>query len=48
MKIRIQDIDIYDEERPRRVKDNPKKRGRIQVEEEEFPQKKKPSRDKKE
>lgn len=40
-KIRIQDIDIYNEERPRRVENNPKKRGRIHVDEKEFPQKKK-------
>ncbi len=40
-KIRIQDIDIYNEERPRRVEENPKKRGRIQNDEQEFPTKKK-------
>jgi len=40
-KIRIQDIEIYNEERPRRVEENPKKRGRIQHEEQEFPIKKK-------
>jgi len=40
-KIRLQDIEIMDEERPRRTEENPKKRGRIQHEEREFPQKKK-------
>lgn len=42
-KIRIQDLDIWDEERPQRKNDNPKKKGRIQVDEKEFPQKKKDS-----
>lgn len=40
-KIRIQDIEIYNEERPRRLEENPKKRGRIQSDEQEFPIKKK-------
>ena len=42
-KIRLQDIDIYNEERPVRVKDVPKKKGRIQVDEKDFPTKKKDS-----
>jgi hypothetical protein len=40
-KIRIQDIEIFNEERPRRIQENPKKRGRIQHDEKEFPIKKK-------
>lgn len=40
-KIKIQDIDIYNEERPSRVESNPKKKGRIQNDEKEFPTKKK-------
>lgn len=40
-KIRLQDIEIYNEERPRKENVNPKKRGRIQYQEEEFPTKKK-------
>ena len=40
-KIRIQDIEIYNEERPRWNEDNPKKKGRIQIDERDFPQKKK-------
>jgi hypothetical protein len=39
-KIRLQDIEILDEERPSPKEDHPKKRGRIQHEEREFPQKK--------
>ena len=39
-KIRIQDIHIFNEERPRREQENPKKRGRIQHDEKEFPTKK--------
>ena len=39
-KIRIQDIEIFNEERPRREQENPKKRGRIQHDEKEFPTKK--------
>jgi len=40
-KIRIQDIHIWDEERPQRRLDNPKKKGRTQVDEKDFPTKKK-------
>jgi hypothetical protein len=40
-RIRIQDIEVLDEERPSRKENNPKKKGRIQVDEKEFPQKKK-------
>lgn len=43
MKIRIQELHIYDEERPQRKVENPKKRGRIQVDEKDFPTKKKDS-----
>ena len=39
-KIRLQDIEVLDEERPLRKEENPKKRGRIQHEEREFPTKK--------
>jgi hypothetical protein len=39
-KIRLQDIEILDEERPSPKEDHPKKRGRIQHEEREFPTKK--------
>ena len=39
-KIRLQDIEILDEERPVRKEYTPKKRGRIHHEEREFPTKK--------
>ena len=40
-RIRIQDIEVLNEERPSRKENNPKKKGRIQVDEKEFPHKKK-------
>ena len=43
MKIRVQELHIYDEERPQRNLENPKKKGRIQVDEKDFPTKKKDS-----
>jgi hypothetical protein len=40
-RIRIQDIEVLNEERPSRKENNPKKKGRIQIDEKEFPIKKK-------
>jgi len=42
-KVRVQELHIWDEERPQRRLENPKKKGRIQVDEKDFPIKKKDS-----
>ena len=42
-KVRVQELHIWDEERPQRRIENPKKKGRIQVDEKDFPTKKKDS-----